>query len=196
MHHPHQVFFLHHAVLADKLAGHAAVLRQHQQADGVDVQAAGRHQAFKLAAVEEEAGVVFAPAILRLNQGDGGLVAILGLAADDAHRFVDQNCHQVGLRTLGRFADLNAVVFGDLHASFGDLAVDLHPALGNPFVGLAARGQGQIRHAFIQAYGAAQGLGCRRRGTYVTGAANRPANHLGGRQLRPGGRPCRWLGRC
>jgi hypothetical protein len=46
--HAHQVFLVHAGVLADQLARHAAVLRQHQQAHRVDVQPPGGRQAAQL----------------------------------------------------------------------------------------------------------------------------------------------------
>ena len=49
---PHQILLLDAAAFADQLLGDAAVLRQHQQAGGVDVQPAGRCQAALVAGVE------------------------------------------------------------------------------------------------------------------------------------------------
>jgi hypothetical protein len=98
--HAHQVFLLHRRVFADELARHAAVLRQHQQADRVDVEPAGRGQAAQLRGVEEEARVVVTPAVLRGDQRHGGIMTVLGLAADMPHRLVEQDGDLRGLLAL------------------------------------------------------------------------------------------------
>ena len=157
--HAHQVFLFDGRVFADQLARNAAVLRQHQQSGRVDVQPACRHQALELTGVKEEAGVVLSPAVLRLYQCDGRLVAILGLTTDQAERLVDQHRDLVGLLAFGLLADLDAHIGAYLHAHAGDHAVDLDPALGNPVVGLAARGPAQFGHALVQAQRAVFAVG-------------------------------------
>ena len=55
----------------------------------------------QLFGVEEKAGVVVGPSVLRLDQRDGGLVAVFGLAADVTDRLVDQNGDLLALLMLG-----------------------------------------------------------------------------------------------
>ena len=91
--------------------------------------------------MEEEAGVVVHPAVLRLNQRDGRFVPVFGLAADDAYGLVHQNRDLVGLGTLGLLRDLDACIGRNLHAHLGHLAINLDPALGDPVVRFAPGGQ-------------------------------------------------------
>ena len=158
--HPDQVFLLHHRIFANELAGNAPVLRQHQQPGGINIQPPGGHQAFELAAMEEKAGVVLCPTVLRLHQGDGGLVAVFGLAAYQPQRLVDQDGDLIGLLALGRLVNLNAHIGQHLHAHFSHFAVDLDPAFANPFIGLTARGHAQLGHAFVQPDRAVGALCC------------------------------------
>jgi hypothetical protein len=151
--HAHQVFLFHHRVFADELARHAAVLCEHQQADGVDVEPPGRRQATQLRGVEEKARVVVAPAVLRGEQRHGGFMPVLGLAADVPDRLVQQDGDLRGLLALGFFVHLDAVGWFHLQPHGGDLPIDLDPALGDPVVGLAARAQAALGHAFVQADG-------------------------------------------
>ena len=106
VHHAHQIFLFHHRVFANQQARNAAVLRQHQQAGGINVEATGGHQAFELAAVEEKARVVFGPAVARLDQCDGGLMAVFGLTADDAQRLVQKNGDLLGLLAFSQLVNL------------------------------------------------------------------------------------------
>jgi hypothetical protein len=53
--HTDQVFLFHPRVLADQVARDAAILREHQQAGGIDVQPPGRCQAAQVAGVEAKA---------------------------------------------------------------------------------------------------------------------------------------------
>ena len=94
---------------------------------------------------------VAAPMAAGLDQRGGRLVAILCLAADIADRLVDEDGDLARLLTPRAPIDLDAVGIGDLHADGGNLAVDPHPALRDPFVGLAARTQAELRHALVQA---------------------------------------------
>ena len=100
--HPHQIFLLDLRVLADQLLGDAAVLRQHQQAHRIDVEAPGRHQAAQVPRVVADIGAVLVPAVLRLHEHIGRLVAILSLPADIAHRLVDQHRDLLCLLNLRR----------------------------------------------------------------------------------------------
>jgi hypothetical protein len=96
--HAHQVFLLHTAVFADQQLGDAAVLRQHQQAGGIDVQPAGRRQAAQVAVVEAQRQLVVAPAVGGSDQHHGGLITVFRLARHIAHRLVQQ--HRDALRLL------------------------------------------------------------------------------------------------
>jgi hypothetical protein len=137
---------------ADQVLGHAAVLGQHQQADRVDVEPAGRHQRAQLGRVEDFRRRVVGPAVFRLDQHHGRLVAVLGLAADIAHGFVDQYRHALGLLGGGLAFHGDFLARVDLGAQFGDdLAIDPYPAARYPLVGFAARAQAQFGHAFGQA---------------------------------------------
>ena len=86
---------------------------------------------------------------MRLHQGDGGLVPVLGLAADQSYGFVDQDGDLVGLLALGLFIDLDAHIGRDLHAHFRHAAIHLDPALGNPFIGFSARCQAELCHTLV-----------------------------------------------
>ena len=151
--HPHQVLFFGVAVFANQLAGNAAVLGQHQQADRVDVQPPSGGQASQLARRETGARGVVAPVVARLDQGDGRGVAVFGLPADIAHRLVQQNGDALGLLLLRLALDGDAVLRRHLHAHAGGLAVDAHPAVRDPVIGFAARAQAQFGHALVQTLG-------------------------------------------
>ncbi|MNS90277.1 hypothetical protein D3C72_1243270 [compost metagenome] len=157
--HAHEVFLVHRRVFADELARDAAVLCHHEQAGGVDVQPPARRQAAQLLRAEEEARVVFRPAVLRREQRDRRLVPVLGLPAHVADGLVDEDRDLVRLLPLGGLVDLDAVVGRDLHAHLGGLAVDAHPALRDPVVRLAARAQAEFGHAFVEAHGRVGGGG-------------------------------------
>ena len=170
--HPHQVFFFHQRILANELARHTPILREYQKAGGVDVQSAGGHQAFELAGVKEEARIVFGPAVLRLNQDDGWLVPVFGLAADQTQRLVDEHGHLVCLLALRLLGDFDLDIGFDLHAHGGHDAIHLDPALANPFIGLAARRQAQFGHALVQTQGA---VGAQRGGVGLANGQGSPA---------------------
>ena len=104
--------------------------------------------------MEKEAGVVLSPAVLRLYQGNRGFVAVFSLSTDQPQWLVDQHGDLVSLLALSLLVDLNAHIRRDLHAHLSHLAVDLDPALSNPFVRLAARGQAQLGHPLVQAQSA------------------------------------------
>jgi len=150
--HPHQVFLVDRGRLADQVLGDAAVLRQHQQAHRIDVQAPARHQAAQLRRVELFGRRVVGPAVLGLDEGDRRRIAILGLAADIADRLVDQDGHALGLLGGGLALDRDALAGQHLAAQLrDDLAVHPHPAAGDPFIGFAARAQAQFGHTFGEA---------------------------------------------
>ena len=157
--HAHQVFLFHLGVFADQLTRHAAVLRQHQQTGGIDVQASGGGQAAQMRRGEAQFGRVAAPVAARVDQGDGGFVPVFGLAAHIAHGLVQKNSHLPVLLLFGGFVDGDAVRQRDLLAHAGGQAVDHHPALLDPGVGFAPRAHAQLGHAFVQARGAAGGSG-------------------------------------
>jgi hypothetical protein len=166
----HQVFFFNIRVFANELARHAAVLGQHQQADRVDIQAAGRCQTAQLFMPPAHAAVAFTPAVLRLHQHHRRLVPVFGLAADVTDRFVNQDSDLLALLMLGLLRHLDAVRrrYGLTHLS--RLAVDAHPAPLNPVIGLTARAHAQLGHALVQPHGAASGG--RRAGSVSTANAN------------------------
>ena len=161
--HAHEVLLLHAGVLADELARDAAVLREHQQADRIDVEPARGRQATQLLRREAHARAVAAPVVALLHERDGGLVPVLRLAADVAHRLVQQDGDLLRLLAAGARVDLDAVLRADLQAHGRDGAVDLDPALLDPRVGLAARTQAEVGHAFVEADrlgGVGHGLQC------------------------------------
>ena len=148
--HPHQILLLHLRILANQLACHPTVLGEHQQAHRVDVQAASGGQAHALAWDKAGGRAVVAPAVLRLDQVDGGGVAVFGLAADKAHGFVQDDGDLFVLLAPREFVHLDAVQGADRFAQHRHLAIHLDPALGDPVVGLAARAQAEFGHAFVQ----------------------------------------------
>ncbi|MDT4841154.1 hypothetical protein FQZ97_749970 [compost metagenome] len=157
--HAHQVFLFNAAVLADELARDAAVLREHEQAHGVDVEpAAGREAAGvfggEAAAVRRVAGIA-TPLAGRADQRGGGFVAVFGLAAHVAHGLVQQDRHLPGLLVARLGQHLHVGVGRHGHAHDSRLAVDQHPAARDPFVGLAARAQAEVGHAFVEPHFAA-----------------------------------------
>ena len=168
--HAHQVFLVDVRILANQLARDAAVLGQHQEADGVDVEPAGRRQSTQLLAGKAHRRAVLAPAVLRLYQRGGGLVAVLGLAADKAHGLVQQNGHALLLLAARGGGHFDLRIGRDLQAHLGNLAVHANPALGNPVIGFAARAQAQFGHALVEPAGAGGRCtgcgGCGPRGTH------------------------------
>jgi hypothetical protein len=188
--HAHQVFLFHHRVFADELARHAAVLCEHQQADGVDVEPPGRRQATQLRGVEEKARVVVAPAVLRGEQRHGGLMAVLGLAADVPMGLLSRMVTCVACWPSAFLSISMRSARLDLQPHGRDLAIDLDPALGNPVVGLAARAQAALGHALVQA-DRVGGPGHAREGAGRCGCTPDGAGGAGGR----GGRHNRCAGR-
>ena len=68
----HEVLLLDRAVLADQLARDAAVLRQHEQADRVDVEPAGRDEAPQVLRREAKPRAVLAPLSLGVTSTRAG----------------------------------------------------------------------------------------------------------------------------
>ena len=147
--HANQVLLLDARVFADQGLGHSAVLRQHQQADRVDVQPPGGCQVAQVAGVEGDAAVL-GPAVLRLDQHHRGFVAVFGLAADIADRFVEQDRDPLGLFSARARIDVDARFGADALAEHRQLAVDADPAGGDPIIGLAARSHPARGHVFRQ----------------------------------------------
>ncbi len=176
MGHAHQVFLLHQRVFADQQLGDAPVLRQHQQAGGIDVQPAGRRQAAGMAGVEGP--LLVGPAVGRGDQRGRGRVAVLGLAADIAHRLVEQDGHAARLFLARGRVDVDALLGPHALAQHGHLAVHAHPAGGDPVVGLAARGDALVGEPFGHADAFARPAAGRRRPRRC---------QLGGRRRRAGG---------
>ena len=90
--------------------------------------------------MKEKARIVFGPPVVGLHQGDGGLVAVFGLAAHQAQGLVDENGDQIGLLPFGDFVDFNGDIGRDLHAHFSDATIDQNPTLGNPVIGFTPGG--------------------------------------------------------
>ena len=65
--------------------------------------------------------------VARLHQRDGGRVAVLGLAADVAHRLVQQDGHLLRLLALG--AQALAICFINAYANPANEQTALHAAL-------------------------------------------------------------------
>ena len=98
-------------------------------------------------------GSIAFPVGALLHQHDRRLMAVLGLAADVADRLVQQDGDLPALLALGPGIDLDARIRPDLQPHHGDLAIDPHPALGDPIVRFASRAQPQFGHAFVQSAG-------------------------------------------
>ena len=135
--HTHQVLFLDAGFVADQLFGDAAVLCQHQQPGGVDVEPAGRCQAAVLAGVKLVGRGVTGPAAGGCEECDCRLVAVFGLAADQTDGLVDQHRDQTRLRGVRQRVDVEHRVGRRTLAQNGGLAAHTHPAGGNPVIGLA-----------------------------------------------------------
>src|SRR5450830_220204 len=81
------------------------------------------------------------------------LVAVFGLAADKAHRFVDEDGDALRLFGGGLAFHADALVGQDLGAEHVDyLAIDADPAFFYPFVSLPALAEAEFGHAFGEAY--------------------------------------------
>ena len=178
--HPHQVFLLHTRVFADQGAGHAAVLGQHQQAGGVDVEPPGRRQAPAVAVVPARAlgpQRVGLPLVGRLDEHSRALVSVFGLTADITHRLMQQDGDALFLLVARLRRDFDDGVGRHRLPHVGRLAVDAHPTPRDPFVGLAARAQAQLGHAFVQAHAFARRA---RRGRWPRPTRRRRAAAVGG----------------
>ena len=185
--HSHQVFLVHGGVLANQLARDASVLREHQQANRVNIEPPGRCQTAQLGRRETVAAGVIAPVGARVDQRHGRRVAVLCLAAHIAHGLVQQDGDALVLKTLRDLVHVDAVGGQHLHAHFRHLAIDLDPALGNPVVGLAPRAQAQLGHALVQAR--CGHAGCSARTACRAFASRRRAHgRLADRRHKPGGR--------
>jgi hypothetical protein len=144
--HAHQILLLDRAVFADQLAGHAAVLRQHQQAGRVDIQPTGRCEPSGVGGVKPRMDCIDSPSIGCTDQHCGARIAILGLAADIADRLVQQDRHAASLFSLRRRIDLDALVRVDALPEYGWNAIDPDPAGRDPLIGLAPRRQAALGH--------------------------------------------------
>jgi hypothetical protein len=101
---------------------------------------------------KRSSATVVLPARFRLDQRDGRLVAVLGLAADVAHRLVDQ--HRDALRLLLGAAWRSTVIFwcgSTLLPSSETTWPSTRTQPRDPFVGFAARAQAEFGHAFGEA---------------------------------------------
>ena len=135
--HAHQIFFVYGAVLADELACNAPVLREYEQARGIDIKSPGGSQTAQLAGQKAHGFGVAAPVAGVVYQGGGALVAVFGLAADVAHGLVQQDGDLLLLLAVGSAVDVDAVAFCHALACAGGLLIDEDPAAGNPLVGFA-----------------------------------------------------------
>ena len=147
----HQVLLFHLGVLTNDLPGHPTILGQHQEAHRVDIEPPRRRQATQLRRRKSVAAGVVTPVRAGVDQCHRGRVAILGLAAHISDGLVQQDGDALLLETLGNLVYVDAVGRQHLHAHLGHLAIDLHPALGDPVVRLAPRAQAQLGHALVQA---------------------------------------------
>jgi len=84
------------------------------------------------------AAVALAPAVLRLHQHHGRFMAVFGLAADIAHRLVDQDGDLLALLLLGLARYFNLCVDGHRLAHHRRRAIDTDPATRNPVIGFTA----------------------------------------------------------
>jgi hypothetical protein len=136
---PHQVFLLDLGVRADQPLRDAAILGEHDEARGIDIQAARRCEPAQVAVHELGPRRILGPVVLGLDEHHRGLVAVLGLARHIADRLVEEDRHLLALVTCRRWIDLDFRIARDAHAQRSDdLAVHLHPAVLDPFVGFAA----------------------------------------------------------
>ena len=131
----------------------AAVLREHDEAGGVDVEAARGREPAQVRRTELGARRVLGPAVLGLDQHHRGLVAVLGLAGDVAHRLVQQDRHLLALVAStppGRSRSPRRARHARAERRH-HRAVDLDPAVLDPLVGFAPRAQAELAHALRQA---------------------------------------------
>src|SRR5512139_1683774 len=162
--HPYRVLALDFEARVHQLVGELARGGEHHQAVGVVVQPAD--------------GNPLGTAQFGQRIEHGG--AALGVVAGDdlAFRFVvdqDAGALLVEAQVHAAAADLDDVARPNLAADGGGLAVDLHAALGNPFLHLAARAQPGRGERLLQAL--ARRLG----GGRLLQAARRASHGSGGR---------------
>ena len=163
----HEVFFFATAVRADELFGGAPVLGEDEQADGVDVEAAGGSEAAQVARVERDAALVAFPAVFGCEKLYGGAVAFFGLAADVADGFVEEDGYAPRLGFVRFAGEVDAVGGAYFLAEHGSLAVHAYPAAFDIGVGFAPRAEAEFGHAFGKAEGFLSGhadsflFGCR-----------------------------------
>ena len=141
------------AVFADQLLGDAAVLCEHQQADRVDVEPAGRRQGAAVGSLKGDAAVVALPAVFFADQFDGGAVAFFRLRADETDGLVQQHRYPRCLLLVRLPLQLDAVGGSNFFAEYGGAAVYFHPAFFDVGIGFAARAQPEFGHAFGKADG-------------------------------------------
>ncbi len=144
---PHQIFFFNRRIVADQLPGDAAILGQHQQTGGVDVQPAGRCQASQMRRLEAQACT--GRLGLRRNQGHGGLVAVFGLTGNITDRLVqqDRDLPRLACPRLGRQRDHG--IGRRARAQLRDpLAIDEHQPALDVGIGFASRAEAAFRHQF------------------------------------------------
>src|SRR5574343_48670 len=184
-----QVLLLNPGVFADQGLGDTPVLCEHQQASGIDVQAAGGRQATGVGGFKTAGGAVVPPAGPGPNQNGRALVAIFGQTADVAHRLVQQNRHPGGLAVLCAPLDVDLVARHHGLPHLGHLAIDTHPPFRDPVVGLAPGTMPQIGQTLVQAgrsaiAGGRWGLGgdAGGRGWMLAGRPGGGTGHHAGRQ--------------
>ena len=99
--------------------------------------------------MKEEARIVFAPAILRLHQRNGGQVPILSLPTHNAHGLMNQNRYLISLLPLGLLVNVDAHIVAHLHAHLGHFTVHLDPSTSDPVVSFATGGHAQFGHTLV-----------------------------------------------
>ena len=147
----HQIFFIDSAVFTNELPSYAAILCEHEQARGVDIEPPGRSQAAQLAGQKAHSLGVATPVAVVAYQGGGALVAVFGLATDVANGLVQQDGDLLLLLPVGGSVDVDAVRLSYALACAGGQLIDENPAAGYPLVGFAPRAKPQVGHAFVQA---------------------------------------------
>ena len=112
---------------------------QHEQAGRIDVETARRRETAQMRrAGSGRRQPVFTPAVGRGDQRHGRRVAVLGLTADIADRLVQQDRHALRLRASSPPHRCRCDRLPHTLAEHRRLAVDAHPAGGDPGVGFAS----------------------------------------------------------
>ena len=143
----HQIFLFDLRVVTDQLARDPAVLRQYQQTRRIDVEAPGRCQALEVAGLEALA--VRGKLGFRRDEGDRGLVTILGLPGNISDRLVQQDRHLSGLRRARFRCQGDDRIRQRPRAELGDaLSIDEHQAALDKSVRLATRTQAAFGQQF------------------------------------------------